>query len=285
MKKLLFPVMFVLPAALLACGGDDVEELVDESAALALSSDDPDADTNTEDALGANDMDTNEAAEDQADAAIDGEPQEAIFSCDFIALRQQIKARFDVNNDGKLDREERAELQAQLDDHPRVRFARKILLGKPGRKPHFGVWKRIKWAFDADNDGTLNEEERAALIEASQQRCERRRANFVERFDTDNDGELTQDELRAGLTEVKARWQERRTEFLAQWDTNGDGQLDDAERAELREHIRSRKEEIRTHVKEVYDVNGNGMLDADELAALKAEIRRRYVEGFRSQEA
>jgi Ca2+-binding EF-hand superfamily protein len=280
MKTSYLSLFLVFPAALAACGGQEADELIDESAAVALSSDDPDADANTEETLAANDMDFDEAAADRTDAMTRAEPQEAIFSCDFSALREQIKARFDVNGDGTLDRQERAELRDHLDDHPRVRFARRLLLG--GRKPHLHVWKRIKWAFDTDNDGTLSDSERAELIAASEARCERRRANFIERFDTDGDGQLTREEVRAGIEAVRARWQEKKAEFLAQWDANGDGELDDTERAALREHLQSRREEIKARVIEAFDADGDGMLGTEELAALKAAIRAKYVDGFNS---
>src|SRR5262245_1130486 len=109
MKKVLYPLMLALPAALFACGGQEsADDLVDESAALALSSDDPDADANTEQTLGANDMDMDEAAADQVEAATIAEPQEGILSCSFATLKEQIFARFDLDHDGRLNADERA---------------------------------------------------------------------------------------------------------------------------------------------------------------------------------
>ena len=68
MKKVLIPLLLAVPAALYACGGESADDLINKSTALALTSDDADADANTEQALGANEMDMDEAATDQTDA-------------------------------------------------------------------------------------------------------------------------------------------------------------------------------------------------------------------------
>jgi Ca2+-binding EF-hand superfamily protein len=274
MKTFYTSLLFLVPAALFACGGTEADDLIDESAALSLTSEDPDSDGATEDVVGAVELDMDEAASDAEDANVGAEPRAHIDFCDFGALRAEVIERFDDDGDGTLSRAEKRELAEELEGRPRLRHR---LLGHAGRRPHLHVWKRIKWAFDVDNDGTLDEAERAELIAAAQARCDARRDRFVEQSDTDADGTISEEELRAGIEARRAEWQSRKADFLATYDTSGDGVLDDAERAAVRADMLTRRGELRAQVLTRFDANGDGQLDATEIAALKAAIRERFL--------
>ncbi len=72
------------------------------------------------------------------------------------------------------------------------------------RKLHHGRWKgrsfRMLERFDADGDGALNDEERAAaqeFIDARRRERDQRRSELHERFDEDQDGQLDPQERKA----------------------------------------------------------------------------------------
>ncbi len=65
-----------------------------------------------------------------------------------------------------------------------------------------------------------------------------RRARLLERFDADGDGELNEQERAAAREHMESRrqeWEERRQKMLERFDANGNGHLDPEERDALRE--------------------------------------------------
>ena len=105
--------------------------------------------------------------------------------------------------------------------------------------------------YDANQDGTLDETERAAWQAAREkQRAAReaRRAADLARYDANHDGKLDRDERAIRKADGDKAREVRRAE--------------EAAAAEARKLVR-------------YDKNRNGKLDEDELAAMKADAEKR----------
>lgn len=131
-----------------------------------------------------------------------------------------------------------------------------------GVKPREDKLLRV---YDGNDDGKLDERERAE-IQADRQA---RRAHRLQRFDADHDGTLSGPE-RAVAKEAKRQHRlENKKEKLARFDGNKDGKLDKAERAAAR-----RARELG------FDDNKDGKLDAREQAARRAE-QRAHLRGER----
>lgn len=281
LRALRIPALTLAPMIFAACGGaaeTAQDDLLAESTSLALASEDGTMDGSTDAAMGGMDETTMaDGAEESVDSALDQEPGELSVTCDFSGMREQIVARFDENGDGVLDAEERAAVREELENRPRARAALHRLLG--GHRPRFHLYARVRWAFDADSDGQLSDEERAEMVAALEARCQLRKAEFLERYDANGDGSISPAELAAAVREARAAFQAKKAELLAEWDANGDGTLDEAERAlakaEARERLQTRRAEIRAQ----FDANGDGELDDAEKAALKAAVRQRIAEG------
>lgn len=272
----LFTVSVLALAAATGCAANtsedsasaDAEETLDTASALSSESTGEDP---VEDAALA-DGDVDAAASEAEEAGFDA-PQPHDLGCGIRkAMRTRIKEHFDANGDGTLDASERQELRETMGDHPRAKLA----LAKLGIKARHHVWKRIVWAYDVDNSGSLEKDERAALASAVQARCEARKARILANWDADGDGKLDDGELR---TAIGAHLQARRERFvalLAKIDTNDDRQIDASERAAAKAFLVARYQAKREEIKAKYDANGDGTLDDSEISTLKADIRARF---------
>ena len=122
--------------------------------------------------------------------------------------------------------------------------------------------------FDADGDGELNDEERAAARAAREERRGAFREAILNRFDADGDGELSDEERAA----VRAAREERREAFrqamLEKFDADGDGVLNEDERAAAHEARRQR-------LLGEFDADGDGELSDEERAAARQAMRER----------
>ena len=268
---------FALPLGLAACGDGNTSEeelYVGEAAAFLESSEEggsigadavADADTTTVQSIAAEEVD-----------GLTQEPVDTGNACDFSARRQAVLEKYDDNGDGTLNRAELAELKADLGERRDTIRPRLAQVGPRAR--HWAFW-RVRWAFDEDGSGTLSAEERAELVDAMEARCERLRAERLERFDTNGDGKLDEAERQAARQAVLARWQARRQELLAKYDTNGNNVLDDGERLALRQDRIAAAQERRATLLATYDTNGDGVLSTAEALPLREEIQRRIIEG------
>lgn len=125
---------------------------------------------------------------------------------DWKAKRAEMKARFDVDGDGKLSDTER---QAAREAHKQIRMQR----------------------LDTNNDGQVSDAERSAAKE-------KHRAKMIERFDSDGDGTLNDAERQV----AKEKHHEK---MMKRFDVDGDGELNDAERdaaKQARDKFRERRE-------------------------------------------
>jgi hypothetical protein len=247
------------------------ETLVGEaSAALTVAEESGDV---TADAVGLESTaDLSASAEESAELPPTTTESDGV--CDFRVQKQRVLAKYDTDGDGTLSATEREALRADLKarvGHPvAVRFA-------VGHRAH--VMKRLRWVFDENNDHSLSSEERTAMIDALEARCERIRGNVMERFDSNGDGELDSTEKQAAKQALIARLQASRQQLLAKYDANGNGVLDNGERLQLRADRITAFQARRAELIATYDVNGDGTLDDAEKLALKKAIQQRIVEG------
>jgi tellurite resistance protein len=107
-------------------------------------------------------------------------------------LRQRLIEKFDANNDGRLDQQERQNAKAAIKERLQDRRA------------------RIIQRFDTNHDGTLSPDERAAARETMQAHRAERKAMIMQKFDINKDGQLDQTERQAAREAMKARIQQHR---------------------------------------------------------------------------
>ena len=89
--------------------------------------------------------------------------------------------------------------------------------------------------FDANHNGVLDPEEKAAAKADWESRHKERQAKMLERFDANHNGTIDPEEREA----MKAQREARRAEMLKKYDTDGDGKLSDTEREALRKDMRA----------------------------------------------
>ncbi|MCP3139605.1 calcium-binding protein [Pyxidicoccus xibeiensis] len=267
---------FTLPLGLVACGTTPEEEAlyVGEAAAFLASSEEG-GDIGADAVADADDTTVQAIAAEETDG-VDVEPTDDGGLCDFRARRQAVMERYDDDGDGSLSNAELRELRADLGERRDTIRPRLAQLGRRAR--HWAFW-RVRWAFDEDGSGTLSTEERTAMVDAMEARCERLRAERLERHDANGDGKLDEAERQAARDAVRARWEAKRQELLAEYDTNGNGRLDDGERVALRQDRVAAAQERRATLMATYDTNGDGRLSTEEALPLRKEIQRRIIEG------
>lgn len=194
--------------------------------------------------------------------------------CNPGARRARVIAHYDADGDGQLSPAERQALKADLEDkvgHPiAVRFALR-------HRVH--VMKRLKWAFDENSDGVLSTDERTALHDAMQARCERIKAAILERFDANGDGRLDEVERQAVRDAFHARVAAIRARVLAKYDLDQSGALEEPERQALKADLVALYQARRAALVAHFDANGDGVLDDGEKLALKQAIQQRVAEG------
>ncbi|MFY1831816.1 calcium-binding protein [Myxococcus fulvus] len=266
-----------VPGGLTACGLDSDDAAaphVREAAAyLALAEEEGglgedavvDSDTPRLEAL---------AAEEVEDTRT--EPTDTGDVCDFDAHRARVVARHDENADGELGRRELRALRADLDE--RRDFLRSRL-AQGGRRVRPQAFWRVRWVFDEDADGALSSDERAALGDAMEARCQRLRARRLEQYDTNGDGVLDEAERRAVRESRRARWELLRQERLQAYDVNHDGALDASESATLRKARVEAAWKRRAEVLTTYDTDADGVLSTTEALPLREALQQRITEG------
>ena len=273
---------FTLPLGLAACGNDTPSEEalhVGEAAAF-LASSEGGGDIGGDAVADADGTAMQAMATEKVDA-VNQEPADTGGLCDFRARRQAVLKKYDDNGDGTLGSAELRELKADLGTRREALRPRLAQLGPRAR--HWAFW-RVRWAFDEDGSGTLSTEERTALVDAMEARCERLRAERLEKFDANDDGTLDEAERQAAHEAVRARWQVKRQEVLAGYDTNRNGVLDDGERVALRQARVAAAQERRATLMAAYDTNRDGTLSTEEALPLRKEIQRRIIEGRDTEE-
>jgi Ca2+-binding EF-hand superfamily protein len=265
---------------LAACGGSQSEEdlYIGEAAAFLTASEEG-GDIGADAAVDADTLSMQGMADEEA-ASVHQQPVDTGGLCDFSARRQAVLEKYDEDGDGQLSR---AELRALKEDLGERRDSIRPRLAQLGERARQWAFWRVRWAFDEDGSGTLSTEERAALVDAMEARCERLRAERLEKFDTNGDGKLDEAERQAAREAVLAKWRAKRDALLAEYDTNGNGLLEDGERLALRQDRVAAAQERRAALLATYDTNGDGRLSTEEALPLRKELQRRIIEGRDSE--
>jgi Ca2+-binding EF-hand superfamily protein len=214
-----------------------------------------------------------DAQAEEGSSAMSATPPEAGDEpCDFSALKERVLRNYDVDGDGRLSAAERLELAADL----RERRADRGRLGRLLVRERHVVFSRVRWAFDADSNGALDETERATLVDAMESRCRAHRTAILNRYDANQDGRLDVAERAQLRADRAARHAERWSHLVERYDTSGDGALDKAElKAGLKADFIARRQEV----KDSFDADGDGHLSDAEIEALKAAIREAVANG------
>ena len=138
--------------------------------------------------------------------------------------------------------------------------------------------KRLKWIYDADKSGDLDEAEKEELKQDLEERCLNRKAQILENFDEDGDGAISEEEREAIREFRHSKRIEHFESLLEEFDADSDGRLSREEKKAImdakKEKIKARREAL----KERFDTDESGDLDADEVAALKAFLKE-FVRG------
>jgi len=266
---------FTLPLASVACNPAPQEaELTVGEAASFVSTSDETGDIGSDAVADASPETLTPMAAEAVDTATEA-PAENPGVCDFGARRQEVLQKYDTNQDGKLDR---AELRALKDDlgEAQSRFPRFARAGM--RLRHWAFW-RVRWAFDENGDHTLSTEERTAMVDAMEARCQRLYQQALAKYDANQDGTLDDAERQTARQDARQAWEQKRQELLAKYDTNGNGVLDFDERTQLRDDRIAAAQARRQALLEQYDTNHDGKLSTEEALPLRKEIQRRIIEG------
>jgi len=127
--------------------------------------------------------------------------------------------------------------------------------------------------FDKDGDGKLNDQERAAMMEARKAKGEMMRKAMEKQFDKDGDGKLNDEERAAMMAARKAQFEKFMKAREKEFDKDGDGKLNDEERAamqaDLQKH-RANGPQYQEMLKR-FDKDGDGKLNDEERKAMMEE--------------
>ncbi len=215
---------FALPLGSVACNSTPEEaDLAVGEAASYLTASEESGDIGADAVVEASPETLSSIAAEDVDTATEA-PADSAGVCDFSARRQEVLEKYDANQDGKLDRTELRALKGDLDAQTNPRFARAGL-----RLRQWAFW-RVRWAFDENGDKALSTEERTAMVDAMEARCQRLHQQALEKYDANHDGTLDETERQAARQALRTAWEQKRQELLAKYDTNGSGVLELTER-------------------------------------------------------
>ena len=312
MKMRQFATTLLIPFAfgsVTACGDGSLTDSINLEEATYLSA------LEGED-LGSDEGDTGEASAEGPTMEEGQQPPEAPFACSFDQIRDRIRERFDRDGDGELGPTEQEEMSSHFDDGEeegeaaqgeldrprrprgprghgpegdrpegdrvegdRVEGDRPEGEGRPdARRPRHHKLKRLRWIYDTDSSGSLDEEERAVLQADLEARCENIRATMLENFDADEDGSLSEEERQAAHDARRENHQQRREDRRTNADTDDDGEVSREERQAAHAAHRENRQERRGDLKALFDTDEDGVLSDDEKAALR-EYLREWVRG------
>ncbi len=162
--------------------------------------------------------------------------------------------------------------------------------------------KRVMEKFDANKDGQLDEQEKAAMKADFEARRAEMQKKSLEKFDANKDGQLDEQEKEAMKAEFKGRRDgkghgprahkgprhhkghgadkgDMHKHMMEKFDANKDGQLDEQEKAAMKADFEARHAEMQKKCLEKFDANKDGQLDEQEKEAMKAEFKARRGKG------
>lgn len=174
--------------------------------------------------------------------------------CDARADHEALWARADIDGSGKLDNDEQDET---VREH-----------GRPPR--HFHM---LRWVYDTDDSGELDDAERAVLLEDHTARCDALQARLLAEFDADGNGTLDDAELEAAEAAREAA--------RAEGGGRPEGVGGRPEGAGGRGAGRPMVGSAPPPVVDEFDADGNGTLSDEEKATARATLRERIRSGER----
>lgn len=237
----------VAMVGLVACGsGADSSEPVNVDTAAQLSA-----------------LEVNQDGSDPQTSDATGDAPEVDRDCSLGGARKRLLAQYDLNKDGQITGAELKALRADFGDahmhpHHALRNLRRKLLTE---------------LYDDNQDGTLDDSERANLERDLEARCESRKQALLTKYDLNHDGVLDDGEWLTFDQDVLARWKAKHAAIVSEFDANKDGKLEPEERQNARQVLRQRLEDEWAMQEAAHDTNGDGHLDATERAAFVADFR------------
>ncbi len=140
--------------------------------------------------------------DDQEKAAMKAE-----FEAKHAEMKQKMLEKFDVNKDGQLDDQEKAAMKAEFEAK---HGDKKPGCGPRGPRHHKGhgpkgdMHKRMLEKFDANKDGQLDDQEKAAMKAEFEAKKAEMKQKFMEKFDTNKNGQIDEDEKAAIKADFEA---------------------------------------------------------------------------------
>lgn len=193
---------------------------------------------------------------------------DAFRSCDAASTYSDLFGRFDANSDGNLDTTESKEEQSGWEGQSFDAEQRLMM-----------QWGMLLLAYDADSSGTLEEGERAVLLDDFTVRCTALQSLLTEQFDADGDGSLS--------TEEQATAQAFLDEQAAEHHPDCNGGMMEGDRPEGGPPMGKFPDDVQTvggvpiapPLMDEFDADGDGSLSDSEIATLRESLRARIREG------
>ncbi len=177
-----------------------------------------------------------------------GEPLPLLRACDALGERARLFDEADGDGSGDLGPEEQ--------DQTLTRH------GPPPHHFHF-----MRWVYDADDSGDLDEAERATLLDDHTARCEAMQARLLAEWDADGDGALSDDELEA----ARAAHEAERDGDRAPGRPGGQGGPPPSEQ----------RGAVPPPVQDEFDADGDGEISSGEASVAREVLRERIRSGER----
>ena len=232
-----------------------------------------DTEISLEDATFVSALEETSTEEDDGYDSGEGETTDPTNPCDLESIRERVMNRFDTDQDGELSEDEQAAMQVAHSDRPeRPQHQRRRMMRK-----HF--FKHIRWIYDADDSGTLDDDEKGNLISDLNARCENRWNNFLSQFDHDQSGDLDETEKQEAHQARREAKAQKRQDMLLEYDANENGKLDPSEHRQMREDRRAEIETRGDSFRDTYIGDGDEM-DETERAALRDALREKIRNGW-----
>jgi Ca2+-binding EF-hand superfamily protein len=204
------------------------------------------------------DMDSGDATDDAP--ALDRE-------CRFSDIRKHLVATYDVDKDGKLSADERAELREDFGG-PFRRAARRYAAREARRVI-------LRDLYDSDDSGKLDGDEREAMKADLDSRCETRMGALIKKFDANGDGKLDDAEWTSAREELAMRFSAEKKKIIEAFDSNKDGKLDASERMAALLAVHDKIEARWQMLVAQFDADKDGKLNAGEQQALREAVQEK----------
>lgn len=233
-------------------------------------------------ALSATDELTLSAASTKEEVLVDGDDAAAaampeheapppFAECDAFARFQELQASYDTDGDGALSATEEEAVLAARGDR-----------GAEADRHLQGLWHMLGLVYDLDESRSLDDTERAALLDDMTVRCDTIQAQLLVEYDADGDGALSEAELATAAEEMQAAFEEGHEATCPGGEMGGERPEGDSGRPEgagepppfLEDGTRAVPPPF-----ESFDADGDGVFSDAELATLRETVRAQIRSG------